>query len=195
MTRRWAKRTAFGLLIGVLSVPVPMAPAGAAAIEEPCSRGDALAVWNSFATFLRLEDAYPPCQYRLFWDGEHATFHDSDWFVGGNAQFFFASDLEQFGLTREEGIAELEKWTGRFWLAKIGPRGKVGTLVEQSLMLTPFRDEKGIVFRQVGVILNVPPGDYLSVFEEVCESEILEFFGCEMGKVYRYEVTLHVLPD
>ena len=197
---RWPRRL-ISAVLGFLTAGLLLtaAPASSAAVEEPCSRGDALAVFDSFPTFVTLEGGYPPCQYRLFWDREHVTFHDGDWFVGGIAYFFTDEELQQFGMTRQEGIAELENIAGRLWLATIGPRGKVGTLIEQSLMTSGYKDgrlgDEGVVYRQDGIILNLPPGDYLSVYEESCGSEFWEQFGCREEKVYRYEVILHVLPD
>jgi hypothetical protein len=195
-TRR-AIRVSVGMVVaGLLSVLAPVAPATAAPVEPPCSQGDALAVFESFGTFVRLNEEVPPCQYRLYADREHFTFNDEDWFVGGIAQFFTYEELEQFGMTREEGIAELETITSRLWLAKIGPRGKVvETPVEQLLMQTAYKDSSlfgGLVYTHFGVILNLPPGDYLSIYEESCGSEI---FGCNPDKVLHAEVTLHVLPS
>ena len=187
------------VVAGLLSVLAPVAPATAAPVEPPCSQGDALAVFESFGTFVRLNEEVPPCQYRLYADREHFTFDDEDWFVGGIAQFFTYEELEQFGMTRDEGIAELETITSQLWLAKIGPRGKVGTPVEQSLMETSYKDSSlfgGLVYKHVGVILNLPPGDYLSIYEETCGSEFwAENYGCKLDKVFHAEVTLHVLPS
>jgi hypothetical protein len=197
---RWASRASVGVIVGVvLSVLTPLAPASAAssAVEPPCSYGDAMAVFDSFATFVQLEGGVPPCQYRLYANREHFTFNDEDWFVGGVAQYFTYEELEQLGMTREEGIAELETITSRLWLAKVSSRGKVGTPIEQSLMQTAYKDSSlfgGLVYTQVGVILNLPPGDYLSIYEEHCGSELLQELYCG-DKVFHAEVRLHVLSD
>jgi hypothetical protein len=190
-------RASVGMVVaGLISVLAPVAPATAASNEPPCSHGDALAVFESFGTFTRLHDVLS-CEYRLYEDGRHYTFNDEDWFAGGIAWFFTDEELEQFGMTRQEGIAELETITNRLWLAKIGPRGKVGTPVEQSLMQTAYKDTSlfgGLVYTHYGVILNLPPGDYLSIYEESCGSEFLQEFFCG-DKVFHAEVTLHVLPS
>jgi hypothetical protein len=195
-TRR-AIRVSVGMIVaGLLSVLGPVVPAAADSIEPPCSHGEALAVFESFGTFTRLHDVLS-CQYRLYEDREHFTFGDEDWFVGGIAHFLTYEDLEQFGMTREEGIAELETITSRLWLAKISPRGQVGTPVEQSLMQTAYKDTSlfgGLVYTHRGVILNLPPGDYLSIYEDYCGSELLQELYCG-DKVFRAEVTLHVLPS
>lgn len=158
----------------------------AAADEVHCSRGDALAVWQAFATMVYVEGGYPPCQYRLFWDREQVTFHEDDWFVGGNSLYIL---YEQEGLTREQAIAELERLTGRLWLSEIDPSGKVGPAVEQTLMETAYKDmvfaDLGLfVFRHVGVILHLRPGDYLSTWQLLRDGKVID----------RANVTVHVLP-
>lgn len=180
---KWIVRVSVGaLLASLLWTPARNATAD----EVHCSRGDARAVWEAFATKLFVEGDYPPCQYRLFWGGQHVTFHEDDWFVGGNS-LFIAYDQE--GLTREQAIAELERLSGRLWLSMIDPNGKVGPAVEQTLMETTYKDMvlPGfglIVFRHVGVILHLPPGDYLSTWHLLQDGRVID----------RARVTVHVLP-
>ena len=182
----WTRRVSVGAIVaGLLSVPAPVAVADA----TTCSYGDAVAVFQAFVPFFNhqpRDDFLPACQYRAFFDGEHVTFQENDWFVGGIVWF---ADYQQLGQTREEGIAELEKYTDRLWLSEIGPDGEVGTPVEQSLMETAYKnldtpDFGLIVYQHRGVILHLPPGDYLSTLEISFEGAVIEVD----------EVTVHVLP-
>ena len=133
----WAKRLPVGaIVVGLLSVSAPVAMADATA----CSYGDAMAVFQALEPFFYhqpRDDFLPACRYRAFFDGEHVTFQENDWFAGGIVWFW---DYQQLGQTRKEGIAELEKYTDRLWLSEIGPDGQVGTPVEQSLMETAYKN-------------------------------------------------------
>lgn len=130
----------------------------------------------------------PPCQYRIWLDGDHFTFSEDDWFIGGNA---WGYDYQAAGITRAEAIAFLERLNDRLWLAKIDARGRqIGPLVEQTLQETGYKDivdsEVGaIVYRQVGIVLHLPPGDYRSVWESTFDGR----------REDRAEVILHVVPS
>jgi hypothetical protein len=176
-------------VVGLLGVLLgTYAPVTATAGPE-CSYGDAMAVFQALPPLFyhQPRDALlPACQYRAFFDGEHVTFYEDDWFVGGSVFFW---EYQQLGMSREEGIAELEKLTARLWLSEIGPGGEVGSPVEQPLMETGYKSldtlDFGLtVYRHDGVILHLPPVDYLSTWEVSWEGEVIE----------HYEMTIHVLP-
>ena len=181
----WAIRAWVAMDVAGLFSVAPVAPA-TANVRPPCSYGDAKALVEAFPPLVVVAGDYPPCQYRLFWDGEHVTFQEADWFVGGVVSFW---DYQRSGITRAEAIVELEKYTDRLWLSQIGPGGAVGTPVELTLANTgyknTYRKELGlVVYRHSTVILHLPPGDYLSTLVSSYEGEVYEVD----------EVTLHVLP-
>ena len=133
-------------------------------------RGDVQAFYPFFEHKPREENSIPPCQYRIWLDKGHFTFTEDDWFFGGNALAF---DYEAEGITRDEAIAILER-SGTGCGSPDRLRGKrIGPLIEQTLQLSGFRDGRGwggaVVYRQVGLILQLPPGDYLSVYEQTFE--------------------------
>jgi hypothetical protein len=182
----WATRVSVGaVLTGLLWTSAPVARADA----TTCSYGNAQALFQAFPPLFNYqprEDFFPECQYRLFLDGEHVTFDEDDWFVAGIVLYV---EYQQLGETREAGIADIEKYGNRLWLSEIGADGQVGTPVEQSLMETTYKDlhtaDLGlIVYKHFGVILHLPPGDYLSTWESSYEGEVVDLA----------EVTLHVLP-
>ena len=83
--------------------------------------------------------------------------------------------LEQYkdhGLSRLEGIAELKK---EDVIAKLGPVG--GELVEMDLLETTFKDAvrngQQIVYKGVGFITQLEPGEYIGQTEFYYEEEIV----------------------
>ena len=108
-----------------------------------------------------------------------------DWFAAGVVLFF---EYEQMGVSRQTGIADLEKYSNRFWLSEMDSEGQVGPAVEQSLLETNYKDLNTpdfgrIVYKNIGLILQLPPGDYLSTWELSYDGEIVQLA----------EVTLHIL--
>ena len=194
----WFSRRSLGLVgllvAGMLLTAAPAATADTfiGTDDNGCSYGDAEASSEAFYPFFehkpREENSIPPCQYRIWLDNDHFTFTEDDWFFGGNALSF---DYEAEGITRDEAIAILERVGHRLWLAKIDSRGKrIGPLIEQPLQLSGFRDgsEAGggaVVYQQVGLILQLPPGDYVSVYEETFDGQ--RFFDAD--------VILHIVPS
>jgi hypothetical protein len=189
---------ALGLLMtGLLftAAPAMAADMGDETDVNGCSYGDALAVFNAFpAVFLHDPTdepwpVYPDCQYRMWDRGNDFTFHDDDWFLAGAA---YAYDYVAAGVTREEAIAELDRYSDRLWLTKLvpGTNKAAGASVEQPVLLTAYIDavhpEGGlIVIRQAGAILQLPAGDYLSYNEVAYQGKV----------VWRARVTLHILPS
>lgn len=112
------------------------------------------------------------------WDrGEHFTFQEDDWFLAAGA---YAYDYQGAGVSRAEAIAELDKYGDRLWLTKLlpGSNKATGAPVEQQLTLTAYMDvvhpEDGLlVIRQAGVILHLPPGEYLSYNEVSYEGKVV----------------------
>ena len=185
------------VVVGMLGLTTP----SSAAETESCSYGDTHAMFQGFYPFflhqpsqLRVPLAFegeeiliPPCQYRIWLDRDHFTFSEDDWFFGGNA---LAIDYEAEGITRNEAIAILNRVGHRLWLAQIDSRGRrIGPLVEQPLELTGFRDVSdsggAVVYQQVGLILQLPPGNYVSVYEETFDGR----------RDFRAEVILHIVPS
>jgi hypothetical protein len=184
--RRWATRSFVGVILaGLLWTPA----SSATAAKTECSYGDAAALFEQFI-MLRFNQPgvglSPACQYRLFFDGQEFTFHEDDWFLGG-VTYLYGYKLD--GVTRPEAIADLEKHEARLWLSEIGPGGAIGPAVEQTLMETGYKDAMHpvfgqVVYRQDAIILQLPPGDYLSTFEDSYDG----------GEVSHSEVILHILP-
>jgi hypothetical protein len=181
--RRWRS------LVGVVLAGLLWTPASSATAETTeCSRGDAAALFEQPIMLIFNqpgEGLSPACQYRLFFDGREFTFSEGDWFLGG-VNYLYA--YKQVGVTRTDAIADLEKYESRLWLSEISPGGVIGPAVEQTLMETGYRDAMHpvfgqVVYRQDGVILQLPPGDYLSTFEETYDGEF----------VVHAEVILHIL--
>jgi hypothetical protein len=182
--RTMARRYSVGVLAaGLLVAAAPTAGAATTA----CTYGNATAQMQAFPPLVihRSGGEYPPCQYRVFFDGDEYTFQDTDWILAGIVSFY---DYKAVGVSRTEGIADLEKWDDRLWLAPIGPGGTLGAPVEQELMITGYRNAVHpvfglVVYRQAGVILHLPPGDYLSVHEATYDGDLVE----------HNEVTLHIV--
>lgn len=164
--------------------------------SPPCSQ---VAAYAMFYTFFPLADLInrglttPPvneaaarCQYRLFFDGEHFTFSEDDWILGGIVDFY---DYVASGITRAEAIAALELDTDRAWLAKVQPNGSLGPAVEQSLMRTAYTDWNHSIFgvcvwQHRAFIRRLPPGDYVSTWRRTTPG-----FEDDFATVY-----LHILP-
>ena len=108
------------------------------------------------------------CQFRLFWDDRTVTFKSTDYILGG------AVMLEQYkdhGLSRLEGITELRK---EDVIVRLGPLGD--ELVEMDLLETTFKDavrnDQQIVYKGVGFITQLEPGEYINQTEFYYEGEI-----------------------
>ncbi|HET7236914.1 MAG TPA: hypothetical protein VFK59_10845 [Actinomycetota bacterium] len=147
----------------VLSLAVGVSPASATP-AEPCSLGDAR---EQFETFPLTFEGIPPCQYRLFFDGQTFTFGEDDYFLGGVVSLAdYDPSLEG---SRDAAIALLEAETLQTWIAEVTASG-IGELVEQPLMRTALKsgsnDQSGsYVWVQWGLITRLPPGEYVSVTE------------------------------
>lgn len=184
---KWALRGLVGVVL-VASL-VPASGTAARADQTRCSYGDARALFQAFVPFFAhqpRETLYPECQYRAFFDGDHVTFFEGDWFVAGSVFFF---DYRNVGVSREAAIADLERFTSRLWLSEIGPGGAPGAALEQSLSRTAYKDLDTvafglIVYRHDGVLLHLTRGDYLSRWELSYEGEVIQ-------QAY---MTVHVLP-
>ena len=164
--------------------------------SPPCSQ---VAAYAMFYTFLPLADlnnrglAPPPvnewfarCQYRLFFDGQHFTFSEDDWILGGRVDIY---DYVASGITRAEAIAALELDRDRVWLAKVEPNGSLGPAVEQPLIRTAYTDWNHSIFgltvwQHRAFIRRLPPGDYVSTYRSTAPGE--DDF---VATVY-----LHILP-
>lgn len=146
-----------------LSLAVSVSPASATP-TEPCSLGDAR---EQFETFPLTFEGIPPCQFRLFFDGQTFTFAEDDYFLGGAVRRE-SYDVSLEG-SRDAAIARLQAETHRTWIAKVTASG-IGELVEQPLTRTALKsgenDQFGTyVWVQWGFITRLPPGEYLSVTE------------------------------
>ena len=123
--------------------------------STPCTIGDAQA--NFEAPLPHLGGISSPCQYRLFIDGLAVTFCEGDYILGGAANIV---DYVNAGLTREQGIEELERLGQRVWLDG----------VEQSLAGTAVKDGihprfGHIVYQHFAFITQLTPGHHVSYFE------------------------------
>jgi hypothetical protein len=155
------------LVASLLPGVSPIVAVSAATQPEPCTIGDASALFQVSPLpnqVMRprgqdhpgLLEAYGRCQYRLFRDGETFTFCEDDFFLGGTVAFW---DYKASGISRADAIAEMELSTDRVWLDG----------VEQVLQRTAYKDlnslNLGLVVYQVrGFIGQLPPGDHVSVW-------------------------------
>jgi hypothetical protein len=165
-------------LIGTISALIVvltfMLPAAHAAASEPCSYGDAQALLNQGPVAFRLADgsADQPglgglvgrCQFRLYEDGATVTFSDEDYFLGGIFLFWTYEELEEFGWTRAEAIADLKLVTDRMEIASV-VGGEIGAFEDVPLIVTRFRDAFGppghVVYTHHAFITQLPAGEYL----------------------------------
>jgi hypothetical protein len=119
-------------------------------------------------------EAVGNCQYRLFVDGETVTFSEDDFFLGGIVEL---SDWKAQGITRKEGIQQIADTTDRAWLAPVLSDGTLGSPVEQTLLVTSYKDGFNpifgrFVYQHRGFITQLEPGEYLSIWEGTFEGEI-----------------------
>lgn len=109
------------------------------------------------------------CQYRLFLDGQTFTFQSSDYILGGTVILMPYKDL---GLSREEGIAEINK---NEIITKLGPVD--GELVEMDLTYTSYKDiilhGDQIVYQGSGFITQLEPGEYKNYTEFYYQGELV----------------------
>ena len=147
---------AVGLGLALIAAPASARP------TEPCTLGDAR---QQFETFPLTFEGIPPCQYRLFFNGQTFTFRESDFFLGGVVRRE-SYDLSVPG-SRAAAISRLERDVFRVWLAEV-TGSVIGELVEQPLMRTALKsgqnDQFGTyVWLQWGYIVQLPPGEYVTV--------------------------------
>lgn len=189
----------FIALVGALLpgiVPVAAASTGvgldatdqsAAATQERCTEGDAQALFQVSPLPRQvmqprgqdhpgLLEAYSNCQYRIFNDGAQYTFCETDFIVGGIVAFW---DYKAAGISRAEGIAELESAVDRVWLDG----------VEQTLRVTAYKDllsvNMGLIVYQVrAFVTQLAPGDHISRWVATYDD----------GSVDIATVNLHILP-
>jgi hypothetical protein len=98
-----------------------------------------------------------PCQYRLFIDGLTVTFCEGDYVLGGAVNLV---EYVNAGLTRAQGIEELDRLGQRVWLDG----------VEQPLAATAVKDIihprfGHIVYQHFAFIAQLTPGHHVSYFE------------------------------
>jgi hypothetical protein len=67
---------------------------------------------------------YPNRQYRLYLDGADVTFSEDDWFLAGIVLYW---EYEALGISREAGIAELERIGGTSRSPRSSPEADSGT--------------------------------------------------------------------
>jgi hypothetical protein len=162
--------TALVVVLTFIALPT----AHAADADEPCTFGDARALLNELPLSFRLADGsddqpglgglFGRCQFRLYQDRETVTFSDEDYILGGIVMFWTYEDLEAFGWTRAEAIADLELATDHVEIARV-VGGVVGTFEEVPLIVTNYRDIFGpfghAVFNHRAFITKLPAGEYL----------------------------------
>jgi hypothetical protein len=162
-----------GLLALSVSMLVVLSPASAAR-DATCTSGDAQAFFETVpvaAAMWRRGHEHPgileslnSCQYRVFWDGETHTFHESDYIVGGIAYLY---DYKVLGITRKEAIADMQLIGDRVWLAPRLADGTLGAFVEQTLTYTAYKGitdpvNGQLVYQHRGFITQLPAGEYVS---------------------------------
>jgi hypothetical protein len=156
-------------MLAVSSVALADPPGG-----QRCTNGEALSNFQSPLEHIFGDFA---CQYRVFFDGRSFTYCEGDVILGGdNVSIEYAA----LGLSREEGIAELERLGDRVWIDG----------VEQQLMRTEYKDGQHPVFGHVvyqhrAFITTLPVGDHVSYWEGT-------FDGAPDGSA---TVLLRILPS
>lgn len=141
--------------------------------EEPCSYGDAQALLLEVPVAATQSDRsdrphlgglWKECQFRLYEHGETFTFGEDDYILGGIAWWWSYEEMEEFGWSREEAIADLQLVTDRVEIAVVN-RGKREPFEPVPLILTSYRDAQlfgtHIVFNHRAFIAQLPAGDYL----------------------------------
>jgi hypothetical protein len=175
-----------GALVVLLTILMLVTPLRGVDREvEPCGIGDAQAMFQVLVIPVaimrprgidqsKLVDSLSRCQYRLFSNGATYTFSEYDVFLGG---IVWLGDYKARGITRQDAIAEIEATDDRVWMAELGPAGEIGELVEQPLMRTSYKTIPHPVFgmtvyQQRAFITQLPPGEYVSVWESTFQGAI-----------------------
>jgi hypothetical protein len=143
---------------------------------DGCTMGDARALLGAFEEFAGTPLGPPPCQYRLFWDGDTMTFCEDDVILGGVVAFWA---YKASGISRADAIADLDLITDRVWLDGVA----------QVLTVTAYKDANHplfgrLVYNHRAFITQLPPGDHVSVYVQSYPGEP-DF----VSTIY-----LHVLP-
>lgn len=138
---------------------------------------------NSSVKIAGLGGGVDRCQYRLYFDGQIATFHASDFILGGVS---WTDPYVQSGHSREEAIDEIQKIEDRVFLLR---QDSSEPPIEQQLMHTAFKDMLHpslghIVYQSRGYITQLEPGIYESLWISTVD-------GVEVD---RATVTLEILP-
>ena len=173
----WKLTGRLGVLLGVLTFIALPAPHAAGSVQ-PCSYGNAQSLLNAGPVAYRLNNALhipgfggltAKCQFRLYADGETVTFSDQDYILGGIFLFYTYEELEEFGLTRAEAIADLKLYVDRVEIASV-VGGNVGTFEDVPLIVTSYRDALAppghVVYNHRAFITRLPAGEYLVRYTE-----------------------------
>jgi hypothetical protein len=147
---------AVGLSLAIGPVPAMATP------TDPCTLGDAR---EQFETFPLTFEGIPPCQYRLFFNGQTFTFGQDEFFLGGVVRRE-SYDPSVEG-SRDAASSRLEGEAFRVWIAELTETG-IGELVDRPLMRTALKSGKNdqfgtYVWVQWGYITQLPPGEYLTL--------------------------------
>lgn len=166
-----------GALVIVLAF-IALPAQHAAGSVNTCSYGNAQSLLNAGPVAFRLNNfAHMPgfggltarCQFRLYADGETFTFSDQDYILGGIFNYWSYEEMEEFGWTRAEAIADLDLYSSRLEMARV-VGGVVGTFEDVPLILTPYRDALAppghVVYNQRAIITQLPAGEYLVRYTE-----------------------------
>lgn len=171
------------LLLGVLAaslgigVSVVSAAPSESVDEAGCTSGNARSMFESFFSFL--EDAVPPCQFRLFWDGQTVTFCEDDVILGGVNYRWGYDELGELGMSREDAVADLELFEDRVWL------DGVEQLIEETAIKDADTERFGrIVWLQHAFFAQLEPGDHTSLW-------VGSYDGVPDASA---TVTLHIVP-
>ncbi len=181
----------FAALMGAMlpgAMPVAAIDRDPTALQERCTMGDAQALFEVSplpAQVMRsrgqdhpgLLEAYANCQYRIFRDGATYEFCERDFIVGGIVAYW---DYKVAGISRADGIAELESAIDRVWLDG----------VEQTLRVTAYKDlysvNLGLIVYQVrAFVTQLAPGDHVSEWVATYAD----------GSEDTATVNLHILPQ
>jgi hypothetical protein len=151
------------LTVAVAVLSVAALTAGSAAMADPaggprCTVGEAHANFEAPLQEIIGEFA---CQYRLFFDGDSRTFCEDDVILGGVNVLF---DYKALGVSREEAIADLERYGERVWIDG----------VEQQVVHTAYKDGQHPAFGQVvyqhrAFIARLSVGDHVSHWQETLD--------------------------
>lgn len=161
------------LLIAVVSLAVAVGTARADQHKPQCGQGEVqsilqalpIGVLNVDSSKGGLGAGAEHCRYQLYVDGANVSFHSSDLFFGGFANFI---PYEYLGISQAEAIELLLSSEDRAYL---GPAGTpVEDLVEQELLHTAVKRTQDptfghVVYQNVGFITQLKPGEYTSFWE------------------------------